>query len=150
MPQSLAALIIHLIFSTKNREPFLTSEITTELFPYLTTVFQTLNCPALAVNGAPDHVHCLFLLSRTAPLCDVVEEVKKSSSKWLKTKAPRFENFHWQAGYGAFSIGQSQVESVRAYIASQEERHRTQSFQDEYRAFLTKYQVAFDERYVWD
>lgn len=88
MPQSLAALIIHLIFSTKNREPFLTSEITTELFPYLTTVFQTLNCPALAVNGASDHVHCLFLLSRTAPLCDVVEEVKKSSSKWLKTKGP--------------------------------------------------------------
>jgi len=150
MPQSLAALFVHLIFSTKNREPFVTPEIGTELYPYATTVFQELNCPAIAVSGVADHIHCLFMLARTVPVCDVVEEVKKSTSKWIKTKGDRYDSFYWQAGYGAFSVGQSHVESVRKYIAGQEERHRTQSFQDEYRAFLKKYQVAYDERYVWD
>lgn len=150
MPQSLATVIVHLIFSTKNREPYITPAIGAELYPYLTTVFQAQNCPALVVNGVADHVHCLFLLGRTVAVCDLVEEVKKSSSKWLKTQGDQYENFHWQAGYGAFSIGQSQVDAVREYIAGQEERHRVQSFQDEYRAFLRKYRIALDERYVWD
>jgi REP element-mobilizing transposase RayT len=150
MPQSLASVFVHLIFSTKNREPFLTPDVRAELFPYVTTILDGAGCSPLAANGVADHVHVLFILARTVRICDAVEEVKTNSSKWLKTKGTRFENFHWQAGYGAFSIGQSQVESVRDYIAGQEERHHTQSFQDEYRAFLKKYQVSYDERYVWD
>ena len=117
MPQSLAALSIHLVFSTKDRVPFLTPEIELELFPYMATIFQASHSPALIINGAADHVHCLFSLAHTVAVCDVVEEVKRESSKWIKTKGNRFESFHWQAGYGAFSIGQSQVEVVKQYIA---------------------------------
>ncbi len=150
MPQSLAVLNVHLVFSTKDREPFITPEIEGELFPYMATIFLASHSPALIINGVADHVHCLFSLARTVALCDVVEEVKRSSSKWIKTKGSRFENFHWQAGYGAFSIGQSQVETVKEYIEGQKERHAVLSFQDEYRAFLRKYEIEFDERYVWD
>ena len=150
MPQSLATVFVHLIFSTKHREPFLTPEIRAELFAYMTTIFEGIDCPALAADGVADPIHALFVLSRTARICDVVEELKTSSSKWIKTKGERFENFHWQAGYGAFSIGQSQVQAVKDYIAAQSERHRMLSFQDEFRAFLKRYEVPYDERYVWD
>ena len=150
MPQSLSSILIHLIFSTKNREPFLTPEIDEELYPYMASIFRAMNSPALIINGTSDHIHTLFSLSRVTTIADIVEEVKSESSKWIKTKGKRFRRFHWQSGYGAFSIGQSQVPAVKRYITRQKEHHRRVSFQDEYRKFLKVYEVKFDERYVWD
>ena len=150
MGQSLASVLVHLIYSTKNREPFLTPEIDPELYAYQATVFHEFGCPALIINGTADHVHALFRLGRTITISDLVEEVKKRSSKWLKAKGPALAGFHWQAGYGAFSIGESGVAGLRCYIAAQKEHHRRKSFQEEFRAFFTKYQIEYDERYVWD
>jgi REP element-mobilizing transposase RayT len=150
MPQSLSSILIHLIFSTKNREPFLTPEIDLELYPYMASIFKATKSPALIINGTTDHLHTLLSLSRTVTIADLVEEVKTESSKWIKTKGREFRNFHWQSGYGAFSIGQSQVSSVKRYIARQKDHHRRVTFQDEYRKFLKAYDIEFDERYVWD
>ena len=150
MPQSLARLHIHLIFSTKNREPLIDDAIRQSLHGYMATVLANLGCPAVLINSVEDHVHILFELSRTIALSQVVEEVKKASSKWIKTQGPQFKTFAWQAGYGAFAVSQSNVLAVREYIARQKEHHRKKSFQEEYVAFLDKHRVAFDDRYVWD
>lgn len=150
MPQSLSSILIHLIFSTKHRESFISPEIEVELHPYMAKIFRALKSPALAIDGTRDHIHSLFALSRVITIADVVEEVKTESSKWIKTKGLEFRNFHWQSGYGAFSIGQSQVASVKRYIQSQKEHHRRVTFQDEFRKFLKRYEIEYDERYVWD
>jgi len=150
MPQSLSSILIHLIFSTKNREPFLTPDIDLELYPYLASIFKAMKSPALIINGTSDHLHTLFSLSRVVAIADLVEEVKTESSKWIKTKDRQFRNFHWQSGYGAFSIGQSQVKTLTRYIGRQKEHHRRVTFQNEYRKFLKVYEVEYDERYVWD
>jgi putative transposase len=150
MPQSLSFILIHLIFSTKNREPFITSGIEKELHPYMASIFKAMKAPALNINGTSDHVHTLFSLPRVITIADLVEEVKTESSKWIKRKGNQFRGFHWQKGYGAFSIGQSQVPTLLQYLARQKEHHRRVTFQDEYRKFLKRYQVPYDERYVWD
>jgi REP element-mobilizing transposase RayT len=113
-------------------------------------IFRALKSPALAIDGTRDHIHTLFALSRVITIADLVEEVKTESSKWIKTKGPEFKNFHWQSGYGAFSIGQSQVPAVRRYIQSQKRHHLRVTFQNEFRKFLKRYQIEYDERYVWD
>lgn len=150
MPQSLSSLLVHLVFSTKNREPLITSAVEIELHRYMATVFRNANCPSLAINGTEDHVHMVFNLSRTKTMADIVEEIKTSSSRWIKGKGPIYRHFHWQTGYGAFSIGQSQVEVVKNYIARQKAHHRKRSFQDEMRLLFEKYLVKYDEKYVWD
>jgi putative transposase len=150
MPQSLSAILIHLVFSTKNREPFITPAIETELHPYLAKIFRELKSPSLTINGASDHVHILFSLGRVIKVADLVEEVKTESSKWIKTKGREFRNFHWQRGYGALSIGQSNVVALKRYISNQKQHHRGITFQDEYRKFLKSYRIEYDERYVWD
>jgi putative transposase len=150
LPQSLSRVLVHLIFSTKNREPVLVPEIRTELQAYLAGVLREEQCPALQVGGVADHVHLLFGLSRTLAVAQVVEQVKTSSSKWIKPKGAAFAEFHWQAGYGAFSVSQSNAAAVAQYIRNQEEHHRKLTFQEEYRRFLKRYQVDYDERYVWD
>ncbi|HKR60945.1 MAG TPA: IS200/IS605 family transposase, partial [Pyrinomonadaceae bacterium] len=138
MPQSLSSVLIHLIFSTKNREPFITPAIESELYPYMATIFRELKSPSLTIDGTSDHVHTLFALSRTITIAELVEAVKTSSSKWIKTKDRKFKNFHWQKGYGAFSIGQSNVADLKRYIGSQKQHHRRVSFQEEYRNFLKR------------
>jgi putative transposase len=150
MPQSLARVLVHLVFSTKGREPFLSPGIRTELHPYLAVVLTNDGCPSLQVGGVEDHVHLLFGLSRTRTIAQVVENVKTSSSRWLKTKGPALADFHWQNGYGAFSVSQSLADEVVDYIRRQEEHHRTRTFQEEYRRLLERYGIEFDERYVWD
>jgi putative transposase len=150
MPQSLASVLVHLVYSTKNRVPSIMPEIEGELYAYQGAVLREMDCPCLTINGTADHLHMLFSLARTVALSDLVEEVKKRSSKWLKTKSPTLRSFQWQTGYGAFSIGRSGVEGLKRYIADQKEHHRKTSFEDEYRSLLKKYQVDFDERYVWD
>jgi|SRR5215471_17661534 len=107
MPQSLSSILIHLVFSTKNREPLLTPKLEVELHPYMAKIFRELKSPSLAIDGTVDHVHILFSLARVIAIADVVEEVKTSTSKWIKTKGRKFRHFQWQRGYGGFSIGQS-------------------------------------------
>ena len=150
MPQSLARLHIHLIFSTKNRERIISDRVRDSLHAYMATVLQNIGCPPVLINSVEDHVHVLFELARTVAVSAAVEEVKKASSKWIKTQGAEFAGFAWQAGYGAFAVSESNVPAVREYIAGQQQHHRKKSFQEEYRAFLERHRVAFDERYVWD
>lgn len=150
MPQSLASILVHVVFSTKHRQPLIKPEIETELFKYISGIFRQHESPVLAINGVEDHVHILFSLSRKIALSDLLEEAKKGSSKWIKTKGTAYKNFYWQNGYGAFSIGQSGVDGVKEYIADQKNHHRTKTFQEEFRAFLKLYNIEYDERYVWD
>ena len=150
MSQSLSSILVHLVFSTKDREPFITPPIETELHRYLAAILRELKSPSLAIDGAADHVHILFSLARIVTIADLVEEVKTNTSKWIKTKGSEFRNFHWQRGYGAFSIGQSNVTALKHYIRSQKEHHQRVTFQDEYRKFLKAYGIDYDEKYVWD
>ncbi|MCU0772648.1 MAG: IS200/IS605 family transposase [Verrucomicrobia bacterium] len=150
MPQSLARLPIHLVFSTKHRERLITDAVRDSMHAYMATVLENLGCHAHLINSVEDHVHILFELSRTVAVSQAVEEVKKASSKWLKTRGAEYAGFAWQAGYGAFAVSESNVPAVREYIAGQREHHRVKTFQEEYRAFLERHRVAFDERYVWD
>jgi len=150
MPQSLARNLIHLIYSTKNREPCLTAALRPKLFTYQAGILRECESPAIVIGGDSDHVHTLFTLSKNHTLCKVIEDVKKGSSKWMKTQGGEFAGFHWQNGYGAFSVSGSHVTRVRRYIEEQVEHHRKISFQDEFRLFLKRYEVEYDERYVWD
>ena len=150
MPQSLARLNVHLIFSTKDRHPFLHESVRDSLHGYMATVLRNFGSPSVFMNSVLDHVHILFDLGRTMAVSDAVEEVKKTSSKWVKTQGAKYAPFARQAGYGAFAVSESKVDAVRDYIALQEEHHRKKSFQEEYRAFLKRHRIPFDERYVWD
>lgn len=150
MSQSLSRILVHLVFSTKNREPVLSREVQGELHAYLVGILNNIDCPSLQVGGVEDHVHLFFGLSRTRTISEVVEAVKTASSKWIKTKGLAFAGFHWQAGYGAFSVSQSDAEAVIQYVRDQARHHQKMTFQEEYRRLLERYQVAFDERYVWD
>ena len=151
MPQSLSAVYIHLVFSTKDRRPFLREKsLREELHCYLGGILANHECQPLIIGGVDDHVHLLSTLARTCQASEMVKEVKRGSSLWLKTKSPDLHDFAWQNGYGIFSIGFSQIESVRNYIAGQEEHHRKVSFQDEFRLLLKRYEIEFDERYVWN
>ena len=149
MPQSLSKVLVHLIFSTKHREPLIGPEIRPRLHAYMVGILDHLKSPSLQTGGVADHVHILLALSRTISQAELVEEVKKSSSKWMKAEGGE-PTFSWQAGYGAFSIGESQADAVIHYIQKQEEHHRNVTFQDEFRKFLQRYKVTYDERYVWD
>ena len=150
MPQSLSFLLVHIVFSTKDREPWLDASVRPALHAYLATVARGNECECYRVGGVADHVHLAIRLSRTITMAKLVEELKTSSSKWLKSQSPALAGFAWQRGYGAFSVGPSDLESLRRYIDQQEEHHRTKTFQEEYRAFLSKYGIDHDERYVWD
>ncbi len=146
MSQSLAKVYLHLVFGTKDRVPMLSDSVRDSLHRYAATVLQNLGCRVVLINSVGDHMHLLFELSRTVSVSEVVEGVKKSSSKWLKTQP----GFAWQNGYGVFSVSASNLLAVRDYVAKQQEHHRTRSFQGELRALLEKHGVEYDERYVWD
>jgi putative transposase len=150
MSQSLANIIVHLIFSTKERFPFLHEEIQQELNPYLASILKDLESPAIKIGSVTDHVHLLFRLSKNLAICDAVEKLKTGSSKWVKQKGGLLLKFHWQNGYGAFSVSQSNAPEVVCYIEGQKEHHRKKTFQEEFRSFLVKYQIPFDERYIWN
>ena len=150
MPQSLARVLVHLVFSTKNRVPVLSPAIRAELHPYLSVVLNNDGCPSLRAGGVEDHVHLCFALSRTRTIAQVVENVKTSSSKWLKTKGAALADFHWQNGYGIFSVSQSHADEVVDYILRQEEHHGGETFQQELRRLFDQEKIAYDERYVWD
>lgn len=150
MSQSLVKNLMHLVYSTKHRERLIPKERRNALFAYQAGIFKQWDSTALVIGGMEDHVHALFALSKNYPLKKIVEEVKKGSSKWMKSNGPRLQLFSWQAGYAAFSVSQSNVEAVSQYIENQEDHHRKTSFQDELRALFKRHEIAFDERYVWD
>lgn len=151
MPQSLVTNLLHLVYSTKHRQPWIPDTVRESLCAYQAGIFREWESPALIIGGVDDHVHALFALSKNHPLKKIVEEVKKGSSKWMKTaQGTGNEHFQWQAGYAAFSVSASSADDVRKYIARQAEHHRKMSYQDELRAMFARHGMEFDERYVWD
>ncbi len=151
MPQSLAQIYLHLVFSTKYRQSyFQETDLAEKMHAYLAGICNRQDCFAKLVGGYVDHIHILCCLSRQKTVADLVRDIKTSSSAWIKKEYPKMADFHWQDGYGAFSVSPSQLERVKAYIANQDEHHRTVPFQDEFRKLLQKHAVGFDERYVWD
>jgi REP-associated tyrosine transposase len=150
MAQSLAKVYLHVIFSTKNREPLLLDDWRDELFRVMGGAANNLGCQSLIVGGMPDHVHLLIQLSRTITMADAIGKIKSTSSLWINQTHPTRSPFHWQAGYAVLSVSQSNVEAVRTYIQDQAKHHAKQSFQDELRDWLRRYEVEFDEAYVWD
>lgn len=151
MPQSLAQIYLHTVFSTKHRQPFLKDhDFRARVHAYLAGTCKNLDCPALIVGGVEDHVHLLCRFGKTIEVATFIRELKRESSKWIKTENPRLSDFYWQAGYGAFSISPSHVEALKKYVANQEEHHRRVSYQDEFRRLCKKYGIQLDERYAWD
>jgi len=150
VPQSLSNVILHIIFSTKDREPWLDSKARPRMHAYLATVCRDLGSKFVHVGGVSDHVHIVTNLPRTVSTAEFIEQIKKTSSKWIKTVYEKYRGFRWQRGYGVFSVSQSQLHAVVRYIDAQQEHHRTRSFQEEYRDILRKHGVDFDEQYVWD
>jgi putative transposase len=151
MPQSLSAVYIHLVFSTKDRRPYFRDPSFREiLLAQLGGISKTLECPPLLVGGVEDHVHLLCRFGRTMTQADWVKELKRVSNQWLKEQSPEFRDFEWQGGYADFSVSQSNLEKVTEYIAKQEQHHRKLTYQDEVRALLRKHGLEFDERYLWD
>jgi putative transposase len=150
MGQSLVKNYIHIVFSTKYRQPLIKEIFEKDLFAYLGGICNKLECTPIIVGGYLDHVHILCLLSKKIALMKLLEEVKSHSSKWMKTKDDSLQNFYWQDGYGAFSVNANDIDKVINYIANQKQHHQKKIFQDEYRMILKKYNVEYDERYVWD
>jgi len=151
MPQSLARVWLHITFSTNGRRAYLQNpEIREEMFRMLSHCAQEMKCPPARSGGWVDHVHILCGLARTVSIAALVEQLKVETSKWVKRRVPGMQMFHWQAGYGVFSVSQSEVDKVIAYIENQEEHHRRMTFQEEFRVTCVKYGIAIDERYVWD
>ncbi|WP_372846746.1 IS200/IS605 family transposase [Pontiella sp.] len=150
MPQSFCQLHAHIVFSTKNREPYLGESIRPKVHAYMTGILSELGCSGILIGGFVDHVHCLCQLSKKEAPVKIVQMLKQDSSKYIKTLDDRLHTFGWQNGYGLFSVSPTHLDSVRKYISEQVEHHRVKSFQEEYREFLERYNVSFDERYAWD
>ena len=148
MSQSLANNYIHLIFATKYRENIIKQTDLSELYAYITGILNHIDCPMICIGGTTNHVHVLCVLNKNMALSKMVEEVKRSSSKWIKSKDPFYRQFGWQNGYGAFSVSQSKVEIVVKYIQNQEEHHKKMLFVDELKMFLREYGVEYKEEYL--
>ena len=148
MSQSLSNILVHAIWSTKGRAPVIAHDIRPRLHGYIAGILAELGCPAIIINSVADPIHVLCVLSKNLAVAKLIEQVKVSSSKWMK--AARVRNFHWQSGYGIFSVSESNKAAVRRYIEGQQEHHRRRDFQSEFRAFCRRHGVALDERYVWD
>ena len=152
MPQSIAKVPVHIVYSTKNRKPWLDSpELRDELYAYKATILKNnVDSPAIVIGGVEDHIHALCLLSRKFAIMKVIEEIKKETTKWLKKRDNRLSNFAWQNGYGIFGVSESNIPQVRSYIENQEEHHKRVTFKDEFRVLCEKHGIDLDERYAWD
>jgi putative transposase len=150
MSQSLANIIVHLVFSTKNRRPLLRDEHREQMHSYITGILKNQNSPLIEINSVNDHVHILFVQSKNHAPAKIVEQVKTGSSTWIKTVDLWYSDFAWQSGYGEFSVSPIHVESVRDYIRNQAAHHKEEDFQTEYRRFCEKNGLPMDERYAWD
>jgi REP element-mobilizing transposase RayT len=150
MSQSLSKVYVHVVFSTKYRQPFIDDAVKERLWSYMGVICKRLDCNPVQIGGYNDHVHMLCLLSRKVAQADLVEEVKTRSSRWIKTLGEAYADFQWQSGYGIFSVNPTQVDRVTRYIMAQEEHHGKQTFKEELLTFLEKYEVEYDDQYVWD
>ena len=151
MPQSLAQIYLHIIFSTKHRQPFLQDPaFRSRVHAYLAGICRNLNCPSLQTGGVEDHVHILCRFGKGIEIQNLLRDLKRDSSIWIKSEMPSLAEFHWQSGYGAFSVSPSHVDELIRYIANQEQHHRKETLQDEFRRICRKYGVPLDERYAWD
>jgi REP element-mobilizing transposase RayT len=151
MSQSLVEIYVHIVFSTKNRQPFLCDRaFRGRTHGYLKGICDGQDSPSLQIGGVEDHVHILCRLGKTLDVSTLIRELKRESSKWIKVENPQLAEFYWQQGYGVFSVSPSHVPALKKYIADQEEHHQNETFQDEFRRLCEKYGVAIDERYVWD
>ena len=146
----LVKILLHVVFSTKKRRASILPDLSKDLHAYLAGTCRALGSEAYRVGGTENHVHIACTLPRTMTVSKLLEETKKTSSAWLKSQDTRCHDFSWQAGYGAFSLGQSQLPSLIRYIDKQQEHHRTKSFRTELIELLQKYGVEYDERYLWD
>lgn len=150
MGQSLVRNYMHIVFSTKHRQPLIKPPFESELHNYVGGVCKEFDCQPLIVGGYVDHIHILCLLSKKITLMKLLEKVKSHSSKWIKTLVESIEHFYWQDGYGAFSVGPSGVDRAKRYIANQHNHHKKQSFKDEFLEMLVTHDMDYDERYMWD
>jgi REP element-mobilizing transposase RayT len=151
MSQSLAQIYVHIIFSTKNRLPFLVDcSFRSRLHAYLAGICNNQGSPSLQTGGIADHVHILCRLSKTGAVSDLIRDLKRDSTNWVKQENSALHDFHWQNGYGAFSVSAEHVGTVTGYIQDQESHHASESFQDEFRRFCKKCGAVLDERYAWD
>jgi len=150
MGQSLVKNYMHIIFSTKLRVQLIHQPVQDELNSYIGGICKEMECQPIKIGGYTNHIHILCMLSKKIALMNLLEEVKSHSSKWMKTKGVELSNFYWQNGYGAFSVNPTEIDKVITYIENQKEHHKKKTFQEEYRAFLKKYKVEYDERYIWD
>jgi putative transposase len=150
MPQSFGSLHFHFVFSTKDRQPLIDAELQPRLYEYIGGILRAEKSVLLAAGGMPDHIHLLVSLSRELSIAETLRLVKANSSRWIHATFPRRQKFAWQAGYGAFSLSFSNLPEVKNYLSRQAEHHRVRTFQDEFREFLEKHELAWDERYLWD
>jgi len=150
MPQSLASIHLHLVFSTKNRQPWLTVPFAKQTYDYIGGTLRGNGCALLDAGGMPDHVHLLVSVSRELSAAALIRLVKSNSSRWIHDSFPELQSFAWQVGYGAFAVSFSKIPNVQAYIANQKNHHTTETFQDEFRDFLRRHEIEWDERYIWD
>jgi len=148
MSQSFVQIYVHIVFHTKDNVKLIREEIEDELFSYLGGILKNIKSIPLQIGGTSDHIHILCTLPKTMTPAELAEEVKKSSSKWIKTKGEHYRNFYWQDGYGGFSISKSAIDSVKEYILNQKKHHQKYSFMDEYRNLLKEYGISYDERYL--
>jgi REP element-mobilizing transposase RayT len=149
MPHTFASLLVHVIFSTKNRKPDLSSELAGRLFPYMGGIVKERKGVPLIINGPADHIHLLLSLPATESIADLLRVLKTNSSRWVHEQFPTRKQFAWQAGYAAFTVSNSRADDVRSYIAAQQEHHRKVSFQDEFLTFLKRHGLSYDLRDVW-
>ncbi len=150
MGQSLAAVYVHLVFSTSGRIAFLDENIQPRLWQYIGGICKNLNCIPVQIGGMNDHVHILCILSRDIAIKDLVGKIKSDSTNWLKSLSLAYDSFAWQAGYGAFSVNPTECEKVVAYIVNQKQHHIKRDFCSELRMFLDKYAIEYDENYLWN
>jgi putative transposase len=150
MPQSFAAVHLHIVFSTKHREPLIAPDIAPRLYEYIAGIARGNGCRLTTAGGIPDHVHLLVSLGREISIAELVKVLKAGSSRWVHDTFGDLSGFAWQIGYGAFSVSPSQLDNVIAYIENQEARHAKMTFQDEFRELLRRHGLEWDERYVWD
>jgi REP element-mobilizing transposase RayT len=150
MPQSIFKMLAHIVFSTKNRADLIHPKIENELFGYIHGIVENNKAKLIIAGGMPDHIHLLVSLPKKIDIPALVGDIKRDSSVWVKDQDSQFNNFYWQRGYGAFSVGQLEINVVKNYIARQKEHHQDKEFKTEYRGFLKRYEVEYDERYVWD
>ncbi|MBN2603417.1 MAG: IS200/IS605 family transposase [Candidatus Thermoplasmatota archaeon] len=150
MSQSLSNVLTHIVFSTKKRQSWLHKEICKELYPYINTILKNNACHVYQIGGMTDHIHIVCALGKTISISKLIEEIKKSTSKWIKTKDKKFADFYWQNGYGIFSISTTHLQALKFYVANQEKHHKTKSFQDEFIRLLQKNDIAYNAQYLWD